>query len=188
MTPSGAVRSSPLSGTRLLTRRWARAVLGTTALGGALLVSSCYKFAGGGGGFPSNLKTVAVLPFDNQTPSPELQRELTETMRKQFEGRLNLRDAPEDRADVIVRGTLTQYDVDLPATMSANATQLNIARRKLQLIVNVEIFNVRTGKPLLKQDGMTAEGTYPEGQEAEGRKIAIGTLVDQMVQRSQSQW
>ena len=41
--------------------------------------SACYKFAGSGG-FPSDLKTVAILPFDNQTPSPEVQRDLNEAI------------------------------------------------------------------------------------------------------------
>ena len=37
-----------------------------------------YGFAGGG--LPQDIRTVAVLPFDNQTPSPELQAEFAEAM------------------------------------------------------------------------------------------------------------
>ena len=164
----------------------------TTWLGVALLIanfgaSACYKFAGSGG-FPSDLKTVAIVPFDNQTPSPEVQRDLNEAIRKSFHDRLSLRDAPEDRADVIVKGVITQYEADVPAGISANTSQVNVSRRRLQLVVNIEITNTKTGKSLLKQDGMQSEGAYAEGKEADGRKLAIETLVDQMIQRSQSQW
>jgi len=161
--------------------------LGATMLVTAFGTSACYKFAGSGG-FPSDLKTVAILPFDNQTPSPEVQRDLNEAIRKSFHDRLSLRDAPEDRADVIVKGVITQYEADVPAGISSNTSQVNVSRRRLQLVVNIEITNTKTGKALLKQDGLQSEGAYAEGKEADGRKLAIETLVDQMIQRSQSQW
>lgn len=159
------------------------AVLLVSALG----VSGCYKWASSGG-FPTDLKTVAILPFDNQTASSDVQRELSEAMRKGFHDRLNLRDAPEDKADVIVKGVIGQYEADVPAGISANPSQVNVSRRTLQLVVNIEITNTKTGKPLLKQEGMESKGSYAEGREADGRKIAIETMVDNMIQRSQSQW
>ncbi len=162
---------------------WVRTVLLVTVFA----FSGCYKFASSGG-FPTDLKTVAILPFDNQTSSADVQRELSEAMRKAFHDRLNLRDAPEDKADVIVRGVIGQYEADVPAGISANPSQVNVSRRTLQLVVNVEIINTKTGKPLLKQDGMDSKGSYAEGREADGRKQAIETMVDQMIQRSQSQW
>ena len=163
--------------------RWVSAAVLVAVLG----TSACYKFAGSGG-FPTNLKTVAILPFDNQTASADVQRELSEIMSKSFHDRLSLRDAPEDKADVIVKGVIAQFEADVPAAVSANPAQVNVSRRRLQLVVNIEIMNTKTGKPLLKQDGMQSEGQYAEGREADGRKLAIETLVDQMIQRSQSQW
>lgn len=168
-------------------RRTAKAWLSAGVLVAVFTASACYKFAGSGG-FPSDLKTVAILPFDNQTPSPEVQRDLNEALRKSFHDRLSLRDAPEDRADVIVKGVITQYETDVPAGISANTSQVNVSRRTLQLVVNIEITNTKTGKSLLKQEGMQSTGGYAEGKEADGRKLAIETLVDQMIQRSQSQW
>ncbi|MEP6833193.1 MAG: LPS assembly lipoprotein LptE [Gemmatimonas sp.] len=153
----------------------------------ALSVSACYKFAGSGG-FPTDLKTVAILPFDNLTPSPEVQRELNDAVRKSFHDRLSLRDAPEDRADVIVKGVIAQYDTDVPTGISANSAQVAVSRRTLQLLVNIEVLNTKTGKSLFKQDGMRSEGQYAEGKEIDGRKLAIESLVDQIIQHSQSQW
>ena len=164
-------------------RRWLGAAFAVATVG----MSGCYKFASSGG-FPTDLKTVAILPFDNQTASAEVQRELNEAMRKAFHDRLSLRDAPEDKADVIVKGVIGQYEADVPAGISANPSQVNVSRRTLQIVVNVEITNTKTGKPLLKQDGMESKGSYAEGREVDGRKLAIETMVDQMIQRSQSQW
>ena len=72
-------------------------------------------------------------------------------MRKSFHDRLGLSDAPEDRADVIVKGVITAYDADVPANVSANPAQVNVSRRTLQLVLTIEMTNTKTGKPLLKQ-------------------------------------
>ena len=58
------------------------------------------------------MRTIAVLPFDNQTAVPDLQRELFESLRSTLQRRLNLRDASESRADAIVRGAIVSYDAD----------------------------------------------------------------------------
>jgi len=39
-----------------------------------ICIAACFHFAGGG--LPQNVKTVAVLPFENETPSPTLQQEI----------------------------------------------------------------------------------------------------------------
>src|ERR687890_679440 len=85
----------------------------------ALLLSGClYHFAGGG--LPPHIKSVAVLPFDNETPQPTLQRELYDLMRRDVENRLGLREAAEGKADAIVRGKILRYDPDIPAAYSAD--------------------------------------------------------------------
>ena len=50
------------------------------------LVGGCYGFAGGG--LPPSIKTVAVLPFDNQTPEPTLTQEISRAVREAVEQRL----------------------------------------------------------------------------------------------------
>ena len=80
----------------------------------AFLLTGClYHFAGGG--LPPHIKTVAVLPFDNETPQPTLQRELYDLMRRDVENRLGLREATEGKADAVVRGKILRYDPDIPA-------------------------------------------------------------------------
>lgn len=145
-----------------------------------------YGFAGGG--LPRELRTVAVLPFDNLTAVPDVQRELFEAMRKAMQDRLNLRDAPADRADVLVTGTITEYEVDLPVGVTADPRQATSARRKLQLVVDFEITNQRTGESLQSKKGARREAQYAEGAEARGRREAIEQLINELVDDMLSQW
>jgi hypothetical protein len=160
---------------------------GASALGLVLLLSGClYGFAGGG--LPANIKTVAVLPFDNETSQPTLQRELHESLRREVEGRLGLRTASESRADAVVRGRIVRYDVDIPVGYSADQSRVNVAERKLQITVDVEIIDQTSGRTLWTRKGLTAEGQYSERSEGEGRRRAVEKLIADVVAGAQSQW
>lgn len=157
------------------------------ALCSALGLSACYGFSGGGG-LPRNLKTVAIQPFDNQTATPELQREIFEQLRNVLRDRLNLREAPEARADLVVRGTIVNYEVDLPLGASADARQTSTNRRRLQIALDIEILEQATGRALLSKKGMQREGQYAEGGETTGRRNALESLMNDIVEGVQSQW
>jgi hypothetical protein len=189
MTPSGAANSG-FVGRRASVECATcsrRAALG--AIVGTLLSSSaaCYGFSGGGG-LPKNLKTVAIQPFDNQTATPELQRELLDELRKTLRDRLNLREAPEARADIVVRGAIVKYDVDIPTGASADSRQQTSNRRRLQIVLDVEILDQKTGRTLLKKSGLSREGQYAEGGETVGRRNAIESIMADIVDGVQSQW
>lgn len=153
-----------------------------------LLPSCVWRYGLHGGGLPAHIKNVAILPFDNQTPSSDLQRELTEGLRKAFSSRLGLREAPEDRASAIVRGTIVQYETDVPVAFSANPAQATSARRRLQLRVDVEIFDVQNNRVLWQRKGMSADGDYAENDEASGRKQAVERIINDVIEGAQSQW
>ncbi len=175
--------------------RRSRALLRRLAAAGALaLVSvgavgcrfSPYKFAGGG--LPRNVRTVAVLPFENQTAVPDLQRELFESMRSTLQRRLSLGTATEARADAIVRGSIVKYDTDVPIAFSADPRAANQARRQLQLVIDVTIIDQASGRTLWERKGLTARGEYAERNEAAGRRQAIEELLGDIVEGAQSQW
>jgi hypothetical protein len=160
------------------------ASLSTLALGGCL-----YGFAGGG--LPANIKTVAVLPFDNQTPEPTLTQEIAVAVREAVEGRLGLRQASERQADAVVRGTITRYEPDLPVAYTGEDQgegRVTVTRRQLQISVSVEILDQDGGKPLWQRSGLLLKGDYDPGQEAEGRRKALDELVTNIVEGAQSQW
>ena len=163
----------------------AAAVFAAAAAAGACRFSP-YKFAGGG--LPRNVRTIAVLPFDNQTAVPDLQRELFERMRSTLQNRLSLRDASEARADAIVRGSIVKYDIDVPIAFSADPRAANQARRQLQLVIDVTIIDQASGRTLFERKGLTAKGEYAERNEAAGRQQAIEELLTDIVEGAQSQW
>jgi len=167
-----------------------RAFVAALAQCALALGTSCrlspYHFAGGG--FPSHIRTIAVLPFDNETPVPELQRELFEAMRRQLQSRLNLREAAEAKADAVVRGAIVKYEIDVPIGYSSDPRQATSARRQLQLVVDVSIIDQSTGKPLWERKGLTAKGEYAERDEAAGRRLAIERVISDVVEGAQSQW
>jgi hypothetical protein len=160
-----------------------------TFVSAALLLSACgvhYGFSEGA--FPSHIHTMAVLPFDNKTATSELQSELLDNMRKELQKSLGVRDASQDRADALVRGTIVSYDSDVPVAFSADPRQAVSARRRLQITVDVEIVDQTNGKMLWQRKGLRAEGEYAERGEAEGRQQAISRIVRDIVEGAQSQW
>jgi len=158
-------------------------------LGLILLGSSCVPHYGfSGGGLPSHVRTMAIQPFDNETPTPELQRELLDAMRKELQSRLGVRDAPEARSDAVVRGVIRNYDADVPVAYSSNPAQAVTARRRLRITVDVEIVDQTTNKTIWEKKDLSAEGDYAERDEAGGRRNALRHIVNDIVEGAQSQW
>jgi len=156
--------------------------LSSLALGGCL-----YGFAGGG--LPPSIKTVAVLPFDNQTPEPTLTQEISQAVREAVERRLGLRQSAETQADAVVRGSITRYEPDVPVSYQAGEDrEVNVTRRQVQITLTVEILDQKQGKPLWQRTGLMVKGDYDAGQEAEGRRKALDDLVVNIVEGAQSQW
>ncbi|MGH7734546.1 MAG: LPS assembly lipoprotein LptE, partial [Gemmatimonadales bacterium] len=80
----------------------------------ALLGASGCFYGFSGGGLPNEIRTVAVLPFDNLTSDPTLTQDVNIAVRNAMEQNLGLRQAGVDQADALVRGTITRYDPDVP--------------------------------------------------------------------------
>ena len=168
-------------------RRHLAALFRASLSAAALVLGGCvYGFAGGG--LPPTVKSVAIIPFENQTPSAELQQEFMTRLRKELKARLGVREAAEAQASAVVRGTITRYEQDIPIAFSADRTQSAAARRRLMLTVDIEIYDQVAGRVLWSRKGMAAEGEYAERAEAEGRRLAIEKLVNDVIEGAQSQW
>jgi TolB-like protein len=152
-----------------------------------LTLTGClYGFAGGG--LPPGIKTVAVLPFDNQTPEPTLTQEISRAVREAVEQRLGLRQSVEQRADAVVRGSITRYEPDLPVAYTGGDSTVTVTRRQVEITVSVQIMDQKQGKALWERNGLTVRGDYEPGQEANGRQKALDELVVNIVDGAQSQW
>lgn len=167
-------------------RRSGRGSWRAAVLAACVAASGCYGFAGGG--LPRHIRTVAVLPFENNTPVAELPIELNAALRAAVERRLGLRTAPEDRAGAIVRGTIVRYDADVPVAYSADPSQATTSRRLLAIVVDVEIIDSQASEILFARKGVRGEAEYPEGGEPAGRRRAIENIVSDVINGAQSQW
>src|SRR5436189_6485220 len=114
-------------------------------------LTACFPYGFTGGGLPSHIRTVAIVPFENQTATPELPRELSDALRTRLHDRLGLRDASEAKANAIVRGTVQRYEIDIPIGYSASNKQATTAKRMLQLVVDMEMVDQVTGKTLCQR-------------------------------------
>lgn len=161
-------------------------VLRALLLAVVVAATGCYGFAGGG--LPSHVRTVAVMPFENETAAPELPAELQEALRNGLRSRLGLREASEERASALVRGRITRYEPDIPVGYSANPNQATTARRRLRVQVDIEIVDQVNGRTLWSRSGIQAEGEYGERGEAQGRRQAVERIVNDVIEGAQSQW
>jgi hypothetical protein len=142
-----------------------------------------------GGGLPGHVRSVAVLPFDNRTGEPALTQEVFEAIRDAVERRLGLRPAAEADADAVVRGEIVRYEPDAPLSyQQAGEGRVEVTRRRVQIVVNVEILDQRQGRPLWLRNGLAVDGEYQPPQEVEGRRVALAKLVTSVVEGAQSQW
>lgn len=158
--------------------------LGSLAL---LSLAGCmYSFAGGG--LPPNIRTMAIAPFDNQTTSPDVPKELYDQMHSELQKRLGVRDAPRERADALAHGTIVSYDADIPVSFSANPQQAVTARRRLQVTIEVEIIDQSNSHVLYQNKSLREEADYAERAEGDGRKQAIAKLVQKIIEGVQSNW
>lgn len=159
----------------------------------ALLVaaglSGCYSFQAGTG--LTGVETIAILPFDNTTTRLELTQEVQDILLRELPGSLGLRIAGEDQADVVVRGTITSYDLVAPNYRPGQQGQgAEVLQRQVVLTVGVEILNMRERTVLWQSNALRAQGEYLEATETEdvGKAEALETLIQQIVDGAQSNW
>jgi hypothetical protein len=141
-----------------------------------------------GGGLPSHIHTIAVIPFDNQTPVADIQREISDSLRVRLINRLGLREASEARANAVVRGTIRRYEAGIPIGVSATPRTATAVQRALEMELDIDVIDQTNGKSLWSRKGYLVQGQYAEGQEAIGRSQAVDKIVSAIVEGVQSQW
>src|SRR5687767_3009112 len=90
-----------------------RPISGIRAAASALLtvglLASCNYGFTGGGGFPSDIRTLFIQPFENQTPQFELEQQLFSKLQEKLPRALGVRPGSEANADAMVSGRITTY-------------------------------------------------------------------------------
>jgi len=114
-----------------------------------ILIAGCgYHLVGYGSSIPSHIKTIAIPTFKNSSIEPNIHRDATDSIRRAFisDGRLKLIDTR--RADLIVKGTLVNYQLQ-PVSFSA---QDMVDEYIIRLGVQVEAYDQIKKKLLFKQE------------------------------------
>ena len=166
-----------------------RAVLGGFSLVAVLTMSGCmYGFASGS--FPDHIRTIAILPFDNDTNRFELTQEIHEELLRELPRALGVTNAGEDVADALVQGRIVRYDLTSPLFRAGQQDgQVDVLQRQVSIGVQVELIDLVEGLILWDDRGMSTQGQYLEGEPEEiGRVEAIEVLVQRIVDGAQSNW
>jgi hypothetical protein len=170
--------------------RRSRVIAGAAAaLLAGLVAPGCYTFSGGGG-FPSDVKTVYIAPFENRTDRFELEEQIFRKMTETLPRALGVRPGGEQVADAIVRGTITRYDDGAQAYVPGQQGQVQVLQHQVTIAVSVEIIDVKRNEILWESQSVTGRGEYsPDRQTDEAaRTKAIDVLIQQIIDGAQSQW
>ena len=156
-----------------------------------LLLAGCLYSFKAGAGFPDYVRTVAVVPFENQTNRPELTDEVFLALMRDFPRSQGLQPAGEDVADAVVVGVIKRYDLSTPSYRPGAAGEnAQVLQRQVSIMVEVHIINQVDNKVLWENASVSTQGQYLEESETEedGRALAIELLVQRIIDGAQSNW
>ena len=164
-----------------------------TVLVGALGATACSYSFRAGAGFPEHIRTVAILPFENETNPPrfELTDEIHQLLMRELPRALGVQLASEDVADAVIRGVIRRYDLTAPNyRQSATGNTAQVLQRQVRLSIEIEIVDLQENMIIFEDRSLSSEGQYLEASETEevARAEAIELLVQKIVDGAQSNW
>lgn len=156
-----------------------------TAIGLALWagLSGCfYSFRAQG---KSDIKSVAVERFENETAEFGLGDRLTDILIDQFIADGNLKVVSARNADVIITGVLTGYE-RLPHVFDEND---RVQQYKVRFRFRITLTRV-SDQSELWSELMSPEGIYDANSELEedGQRLAAEALVEAILNRTTKSW
>lgn len=157
----------------------------------SLSLSGCIYSFQAGAGFPDYVKTVAIVPFDNDTNRPELTDEIFQALLRDFPRSQGLQPAGRDVADAEIVGTITRYDLSTPSYRPGAAGEVpQVLQRQVTIAVEVQIINLVDNEILWESRSVSVQGQYLEESETEevGKALAIELLVQRIIDGAQSNW
>jgi len=106
---------------------------------------------------PEQYRTVAVPIFENRTYERDISRNLTDAVIKEIQSSTPYRVTSQAKADTVLRGSIRQ--VTLRELSKSVATGLS-EEMVMQVTVDYEWVDMRTGKPIVARQGFTGSGTF----------------------------
>ncbi|MGM0381460.1 MAG: LPS assembly lipoprotein LptE [bacterium] len=119
------------------------------------LLAGC---AGGSHSIPTNVRDLAVVPFDNSSAEPGLENILTDEIIQQLlaEGQLNL--VKPEEADVILRGNIDRYR-RIPMIYDERD---RVQQYRVRVEINYKLIDPATDRALRTFEDIYRQSTYSE--------------------------
>jgi hypothetical protein len=156
---------------------------------GTVLLFGCNYTLRAGAGLPSHVRTLAVIPFENDTDRFELSQELFDAILRDVPRSFGVQTAGEPYADAVIRGSVRRYSVDAPSYRSGDEGA-QVVERQVTVAVEVQVVD-RVNNVILWEDrSLQARGEFLEASELEetGRELAVSRLVRAIIDGLQSNW
>jgi len=121
----------------------------------AALLSGCVTM-GGRAGLPSHVRSIAIPTFVNRTLEYGAEEPVTAVFIHEFQQDGRLRIEKRDRADALLLGTITKYDLH-PVGFNQDD---RVAVSRLDAEVKVTVIDRVTGEPLLEDERFSGSGSF----------------------------
>ena len=133
----------------------------------------------------SEIKTIAVAPFENTTDQYELTDRLTEIVIDAFIADGNMKVVSESKADAVLHGTLTRYE-RVPHVFDESD---QVQQYKVVMAFDIALKKPQDDSDLWKER-MTQEGIYDavEQTEEDGQQLASERLVETIINKTTKSW
>ena len=152
---------------------------------GVLVSSSCgYHLAGYGSTLPPHIHAISIPVFKNSSSEPNIQRDATDAIRRAFISDGRLKVTGTSKADLLMRGTLTNYQLRGVSFSSEDSAEEYIVRLGIQ----VEAYD-RIKKRIVFNQKFTTQWDYrstssvvdSESEKYTALKEAYDDLADRLV-------
>ena len=157
-----------------------------------LPLSACSSTGGytTGSNFDDSIKTIAVPIFQNDTLQRGLEIQLAESLNKQIRARTPWALSKSDRAETSLVGVITSHSI---AQLSQAPRTGLVQEQTVQITINFEWRDNRTGKILVARNGFAATSTFvPQrgvGERIEhGQREAIEELARDVISQLRQSW
>lgn len=157
----------------------------------AWVTAGCNYTFQAGAGLPSHVRTVAVVPFENETDRFELTQEVHEEFMERIPQAFGVRTAGEEHADAVVEGSIRNYSVETPSFRpSGDRQRAEVIERQVTITLEIRVVDRANNLILWDEQSLSARGEYAEATELEedGRRVAITRLAQAVIDGIQSNW
>jgi hypothetical protein len=152
---------------------------------GALLLSGCVTM-GGRQGLPDHVRSIAIPTFTNRTLEYGAEETVTAVIVHEFQQDGRLRLEKRDRADAVLLGTITRYDL-YPVGFDGE-DRVSVSR--VETDVEVDVLDRITLEPLLEDERFSASGVFSLTADPSERreKDVFIRLADDIISRLIEGW